>query len=453
MLTMFEQDSDARIEATIARYFTDADRTIHLDPGNILMVEGQHNDRLFYVRSGCLMGHIETAAGLRATTLRASAGDVVGVQSFFSGSHRSAQSIMAVEPTELSWVDRATWPDDEVSIERALMPVIVYELLRRQTMVAELAEQHLDEQEQIERLERFSFLGQLAAGVAHELNNALTVLVRGTEWIGEAISDRVAKDQSMLREAYEKGRTEGRHVSTAEARQRLSDLKSKHHLVYAQARKLSQTGLSDEQLSGIKHLKKNIDTLLELWELGATLNDMQLASEQAEHVVNSMKNLGARGSKRGEPIDINDSIGVALRIMQNATKGVQVVEELGDVSPVEGNRGELVQVWSNLIKNAAEALNTAGQIRPEKRITITTTMRNNNAVVTIDDTGPGIAEDVLPRIFEPSVTTKKTGLSFGLGLGLSIVLRHVTDYGGTVDVSNTDHGARFTVTIPTGAGS
>ena len=450
---MFDQDADAHIEATIARYFTAADRTIHLDPGNILMIEGQHNDRLFYVRSGCLMGHIETAAGLRATTLRANAGDVVGVQSFFSPSHLSAQSIMAVEPTELSWVDRATWPEEAISIERALMPVIVYELLRRQQMVAEMAEQHLDEQDQIKRLERFSFLGQLAAGVAHELNNALTVLVRGTEWIGGAISDRVAKDQSTLREAYELGRSQGRSVSTAEARERLNDLKNSHGLVYAQARKLAQTGLTDAQLNDIKHLKKNVDTVLELWELGATLNDMQLASEQAEHVVTSMKNLGARGSKTGEPIDINDSIAVALRIMQNATKGIEMVERYGEIEPVTGNRGELVQVWSNLLKNAAEAMNGTGHIKPTKRITITTAMRRNRIVVTIDDTGPGIAEDVLPRIFEPSVTTKKTGLSFGLGLGLSIVQRHVTDYGGDVSVSNTDHGARFTVTLPTGAGS
>lgn len=449
---MTDHDSNARIEATLDRYFAGDERVVAMEPGQVLMKEGERNARVFFVQTGKLMGHIETTGGMRTTTLTAGPGDVVGVQSFFSGTHIAAQTIMAVEPTTVAWIDRDTWPEEAISIERALMPVIVKEMLRRQNVVAELAEQRREEEEKIEKLERYSFLGQLAAGVAHELNNALTVLVRGTSWVGKAVNERVAKDQALLRETYELGMTRGRTVSTAEARERIDDLKARFGLTYAQSRKLAQTGLSDEQIHKIRNLKKNFDTVIELWELGATLSDMQLAADQAEHVVESMKNLGARGSMQREPIDINDSIRKAMRIMQNATKGIEVVEDYGEIEPVAGNRGELVQVWSNLLKNAAEALNgAAGRTKETKRITITTAMRGDDVRVTVEDSGPGIPEHLLDRIFEPSVTTKKSGLSFGLGLGLSIVQRHVTDYGGEVGVDNDANGARFTVTLPTGA--
>lgn len=450
MITMPYQPSDARIDAVIDRYFLDEGRVVRLAPGEQLMREGGVNLRLYHVRSGQLAGHIEHAGGMRTKTFLAEPGDMVGVQSFFSTDHVSAQTILAVEPCELAWIDRGCFgPDD--SVEEALMPVVLAELIRRQRMVVTLAEQHRDEQDQIERLERYSFLGQLAAGVAHELNNALTVLVRGTEWVGELAEERLAGERDTMRMAFTMGMTYGRSVSTSRARQKIAELKSRLGLTYAQARKLAQMGMDDQQLDRVRHLKRHFDQVVELWELGATLNDMHVAAQQAEHVVASMKNLGARQTLRDEPVDINDTIHVALKIMRNTTKDIVIEQSFGELEPIRGNRGELVQVWSNLIKNASEAINGAGLTGEQRRrIIITTEQRGGEAVVTVDDSGPGIPESVLPRIFAPDVTTKKSGLNFGLGLGLSIVRRFVTDYGGDVVASNTDRGARFAVTLPTG---
>lgn len=88
-----------------------------------------------------------------------------------------------------------------------------------------------------------------------------------------------------------------------------------------------------------------------------------------------------------------------------------------------------------------------GTLRRRPAIHVRSYANQDSLVVTIDDTGPGIAPDVMPRIFEPSFTTKKQGLSFGLGLGLSIVQRLVSEHGGDVEARNTDAGARFIIRL------
>ena len=112
----------------------------------------------------------------------------------------------------------------------------------------------------------------------------------------------------------------------------------------------------------------------------------------------------------------------------------------GKLPPITAYVGELNQVWTNLIHNAAQAMGHRGELLIE------TKAEGGEVEVAIQDSGPGIPADVLPRIFEPFFTTK--GKGEGTGLGLSICARIVEKHGGTMRVESEPGRTRFTVRLP-----
>jgi len=451
MILAMSSPIDQDLEAVIDRHFTDPARTVRLDAGQVLLRQGQPNTRLYRVRTGAVCGRIADEAGGSSEVMRATEGNLVGVQSFFGSGVQSAQTITALQPTELGYIERdMPIKPGEPSLERLLMPIVLGELLRRQRAAHEFAERERQTRERLDQLERVSVLGQLAAGVAHELNNALTVLVRGTSWIAQTIQSRVDDNERVLHRAFDAGITHGRGASAAEVRQRTPMIEKRFGLPYAQARRIAQTGLSEGQLGSFEPLKTNADRIIQLWELGATIHDMQLAAEQSEHVVKSMRELGANRVAVDESVDVNDTIRIALKILRGQLESIEVEARLGDLPAIRASRGKLVQVWTNLIKNAVEAMTGAGTPTNRPKILIVSRASATHLTVTIEDSGPGIPADVLPRIFEPSFTTKKQGLHFGLGLGLSIVQAILQQYGASIaaESDGMGRGAAFTVTIP-----
>jgi len=448
MLLMSRPASES-VEAAIERHFNDPARTTRLAAGQVLLRQGQSNRRLYRVRRGLVAGSIEEADGTTTPVMRAGPGDLVGVSSFFGTSDRSMQSVVALEDTELGYLDRDTpTAPGAPSLERLLMPVVLGELIRRQKSALEMAERERQIRERLDQLERVSALGQLAAAVAHELNNALTVLVRGTSWIARVVQQRVDRNEKVLHRAFDAGLVHGRSASASEARQRVREIEKRFGVWFAEARKLAATGLPDEQLRSFNLHKEGVDRVIQLWELGATIHDMRLASDQAEHVIRSMRDLGANRALEHERIDVNDTIRTALKILRGQLESIEVTADLGELPTIRGSWGKLVQVWTNILKNALEAMMAAGTPTRRPTIHLRSMATAEAVVVTIEDTGPGIAPDVLPRIFEPSFTTKKQGLSFGLGLGLSIVERLVSEHGGDVEAANHAAGARFIIRLP-----
>ena len=194
--------------------------------------------------------------------------------------------------------------------------------------------------------------------------------------------------------------------------------------------------------------RQKAEHILENWEIGAAFHDMLIAARQAVHVVGSVKTLGAGSPLRSDLVDLNESLREALALMRNLLQGVTVRLDLIDEAKIAANRGELVQIWTNLIRNACESMSLSCIATPE--LNIITRARGRHLQISIQDNGPGIVPEMLGKIFQPDITTKVSGLSFGLGLGLAIVARLVDNYHGSLSVESKPGKTLFMVELPLG---
>ena len=175
---------------------------------------------------------------------------------------------------------------------------------------------------------------------------------------------------------------------------------------------------------------------------------MLIASEQSTHVVNSIRALGAKHTARVPGLEINESINNALALLRSKLSSVQVQLKLSKVPSITGNMGEFVQIWVNLVNNACEAM--CHLVNHTHKLVIRSYVTKTEIIVEVKDNGLGIPQKSIDAIFQPNFTTKIHGLSFGLGLGLSIVKRIVNEYKGTIEVQSLRSGTTFIVKLPVG---
>ena len=146
---------------------------------------------------------------------------------------------------------------------------------------------------------------------------------------------------------------------------------------------------------------------------------------------------------KAESVGVADVLDQAVTMARFATStsDIELIREYSVVPPIQVDRAELLQVFVNLVTNAAQAMTGTG------RLTLTVKTEGPDVVTVVQDNGRGIAPDDLPKIFTPFFTTKEKGM--GTGLGLSIVDSIVRKYGGRVEVESREgHGARFTLRFP-----
>jgi signal transduction histidine kinase len=180
-----------------------------------------------------------------------------------------------------------------------------------------------------------------------------------------------------------------------------------------------------------------------LFPVYSLLNEIGHGSLRISEIVGALKSYSYLGQAPAQAVNLHEGIDNTLIILRNKLKaGVSVRREYGaDVPAVQGYGSELNQVWTNLLDNAADALGGKGQI-------IIRTRREGAWVeVEIEDNGPGIPEENLPRIFDPFFTTKAPGK--GTGLGLSTSYGIVTEkHKGEIQVESRPGCTRFTVKLP-----
>ncbi len=432
-------------------YFSDPKRVITLPEGEFLFKQDEFNDRLFLVKKGKLRGFGINPDGSEVEFFIATPYMFVGVNSFFSTS-KTMTNTVTLEDSILAYIgykDAVYLAGGNASLSEQFLPVIVNELTYRQTRMMEIGAETEKTLKKLIQSEKLASLGQMAAGIAHELNNAIAVLEKNTKWLGERIAEIIDSHRPDMLRHFQTGLSEGRSLSNSEIRARQKRYKSIFKLTDAHAETLANTSVSESELSKIKdRLKQLAPDISAYWEIGATIKDMLVAAQHATYVVKSVKELGVRRSQRAQHVDINETIKEALTLLQSDLRKIHVDLHFSSLPPIIANAGEMIQIWSNLIKNACESMINAKTVDPQ--LEITSGMEKNKIVVTVKDNGPGIPEHIKDKIFQPNVTTKIEGLSFGLGLGLTIVQRILDGYGGKISVESEPGNTLFTISIPKG---
>ena len=270
--------------------------------------------------------------------------------------------------------------------------------------------------ETIERLEaghKFITMGRLSVGVLHEIRSPVQYISDNIRFVREAVTDFVQFIQKV------------RIIVSAENSGHVSD----------RFKKL----VSDS----------DIDYLLS--EIQPALGESQEGIRQVRNILDAMKKFSHPGYDKKEMVNINDSIESALTITHSEWKNVaEMHTNLAPALPrIPLFSDEINQALLNLIVNATHAVRDRKRETGEKGlISITTRFKDNEVVLWVRDTGTGIPESIITKIFQPFYTTKKPGE--GTGQGLSLVQSIVVEkHGGTISVSSEPgSGAVFEIHLP-----
>jgi len=260
-------------------------------------------------------------------------------------------------------------------------------------------------QAQIVQNEKMASLGQLAAGVAHELNNPAGFLYGNMELLGECV-----RGIERLILFYE------------------------------------SVPLDAEATARARVIKDEIDYENTLEDLHSIIKDCHDGAVRIRDVVQNLRTFSRLDEAEFKKVDIHEGIDSTLRLLTRfyGDGRIKLARDYGELPPVDCYAGQLNQVWLNLLVNAAHAASGGGDV------SISTRGEGERVVVRVTDTGCGIAPKHLPRIFDPFFTTKPVG--DGTGLGLSVTYSIVERHGGEITVeSELGKGTTFTVTLPVDA--
>jgi signal transduction histidine kinase len=254
--------------------------------------------------------------------------------------------------------------------------------------------------EQLAISERMASAGMLAAGVAHEINNPLAVVLANLDFVTGLVAQLMVDARSLDASA--------REIHGNEAARRFGE---------------------------------------RLKDINEPLRDAHEAGERIRRIVRDVKLFARPQGEERSAVDVKSVIESSIRMAGNEIRHrAQLIKEYSDVPMVESNESRLGQILLNLLVNAAQSMPEGRASRNEIRV-VTKMGESGRVVVEVHDTGTGIPKEILGRIFDPFFTTKPVGV--GTGLGLSLCYRMVTDLGGDIAVeSEVGKGTVFRVTLP-----
>jgi two-component system NtrC family sensor kinase len=260
-------------------------------------------------------------------------------------------------------------------------------------------------QSQLLQQEKMASVGQLAAGVAHEINNPMGFIISNLGTLsnyGESLNQ------------------------------------------YQQVTNLMLASCSEADQAKMKALHDKLDLSFIMEDMPSLIKESRDGAERVRIIVQSLKNFSAVDQEGVQSININDYLDSTVNVAWNELKDkAEVVRSYGVLPAILGRTQEIGQVFLNILRNAVQAIAERGIIH------LKTSHDNGMVTITITDNGCGIPPEVIDRIFEPFFTTRPPG--HGTGLGLSTCYDIVKKHGGTIDVASTvGKGTKFTIRLPVG---
>ncbi|RCJ14659.1 ATPase [Nostoc sp. ATCC 43529] len=316
------------------------------------------------------------------------------------------------------------WQEDEVDL---LMQIgtqlgvglqqaeLLEQTQRQKEELAQTLKELQQTQSQLIQSEKMAGLGQLVAGIAHEINNPISFIYGNITYVSEH-----AENLLKLLRNYDKQYPQ----ITAEIQKQATDI--------------------------------DLDFIAD--DLPKILTSMTMGAERISQLVLSLRSFSRLDEAEMKPVDLHEGIDSTLLILQHRLQpqtnsfAIEIIKEYGDLPPVVCYAAQMNQVFMNILNNAIDALEHAvnfGKIIDNPKIWIRTKVRQwNTIIICIADNGCGIPEMMRSRIFEPFFTTKQPG--HGTGLGLSISYQIIVEkHGGNINcVSQPGKGCEFWIEIP-----
>ncbi|WP_022940194.1 ATP-binding protein [Psychromonas hadalis] len=427
---------------------------------HILTREGEKNRFLWFISKGEVLLKKRNAQGETQDITIMQAGSMVGGMSFLTEEAAFSTGITLVK-TEVLKVDNAIFSQIMQSNAVLLAPftnLLLRNFNRRlqHSISTELALQEtlqsLDAaHNQLIESEKMAVLGQLVTGVAHELNNPVAAILRGSDTLIGLISTLLRHDsKSAFSQLAQQTLQQGLTViplSTSELRARTKKLLSRVNDKKL-AKKLVKMHLDrvDIPLENGRDFAQTVTLLNQYHQAGTILRNSNACATRIADLVKSLKHYAGQDSAVSAPTDIHEGLEETLVIFENKLKNYQVIKEYQQLPQIECHPIELEQVWTNIIANAIDATEGKGSL---KISTLYLPYDESPKVqVIIEDNGPGMPQKVLDKIFELNYTSKREG-NFGLGIGLTICSQIIKRHGGMIEVeSEPNKFTRFTITLP-----
>ena len=309
---------------------------------------------------------------------------------------------------ELQSTNRELW--DEVAMRRRTEG----ELKHRNDELAEAYAELNTIQLQAYQQDKMASIGQLAAGVAHEINNPMSFIISNLESLHDylgRLTSFIAVQEETVAELASIRAGKGDREETAAMFGKLEDAR---------------------QALKVDYVIHDVESLI---------NETLEGAGRVKDIVQDLKGF-ARVESESRPANINEGVESAINIVWNEMKyKASLNKDYGELPLTKCNIGQLNQVFMNVFVNATQAIDKWGEI------SVRTWAEGGNIYVSISDTGCGIPPQLLNRIFEPFFTTKEVGK--GTGLGLSVTYDIVKKHGGEICVtSEPGQGTTFTIIIP-----
>lgn len=263
-------------------------------------------------------------------------------------------------------------------------------------------------QSQLVHSEKMASLGQLTAGIAHEINNPINFISSGMVSIKMSIDSlrEISEEYSRLEEGAE----------------------------------------LEEVLENIKELKEEHEYEEILEELDELIKDVNYGVTRTIEIVKGLRVFSRLDEEESKNANVNENIDATLTLLRNKTKNTIKVSKYYDenMKDIECYPGQLNQVFMNILNNGIQAI---PKDKKDGEITIYTEEMENEVVIRLKDNGSGIPDKIKNRIWEPFFTTKAVGV--GTGLGMSITYGIIEKHNGKIEfTSEQDQGTEFVITLP-----